>query len=108
MFPETVLLVTEDLVVLKEVHQMTMDDVLEDFGANRYQRYRSVIGRLAFISLFEDWRNIRLFPVVRGLSLFQRCLENQSQYGCERLSHFLEEPRRYVIRACSFVGLQVP
>ena len=39
---------------------------------------------------------------------FQRCRENQSQYGCERLSQFLEEPRRYVIRACSFVGLQVP
>ena len=41
------------------------------------------------------------------MSLFQRCRENQSQYGCERFSHFLEEPRRYVIRACSFVGLQV-
>ena len=32
---KTILLVTKDLVVLKEVHQMTMDDVFENFGANR-------------------------------------------------------------------------
>ena len=37
MFPEAMLLVTNYLVVLKEVHQMTMDDVLEDFRANRCQ-----------------------------------------------------------------------
>ena len=29
-------------------------------------------------------------------------------YRSERLSHFLEEPRKYVIQACSFVWLQVP
>ena len=35
MFPETILLVTKDLVVLKEVHQVTMYDVFESFGVNR-------------------------------------------------------------------------
>ena len=32
MFPETMLLATKDLVVLKEVHQVTMDDVFQTFG----------------------------------------------------------------------------
>ena len=48
------LLATNDLVVLKEVHKVTMDDVFEDFEANICQRYGSVFGWLTFISLSDD------------------------------------------------------
>ena len=33
-FLKTILLVTKDLVVLKEVHQVTMYDLFESFGVN--------------------------------------------------------------------------
>ena len=70
------LLVTKDLVVLKEVLRwiwMMCSSKLE-------QTDGCVIDLLTFISLFEGWRNIRIFLVVRDLSLFQWCWENQSQY----------------------------
>ena len=61
MFPETMLLVTKDLVVLKEVHQVSMDDVFENFGANTCQRYWSVDGRLNFISFLKIGETFAFF-----------------------------------------------
>ena len=48
-------------VFLAEVHQVTVDNVFEGFGANRSEGYLSVIGGLALVAFLKYWGNICVF-----------------------------------------------
>ena len=84
LLPETMLLVAKDLVLLEEVYQMAMDDVLEDFAADRREWHWSIVCWLALVALLEDRGNVCLFPFVRYPALYQWCLEYKGQHGSAR------------------------
>ena len=49
------LLVTEDVMTAKALHEMAVDDVLHGLGTDGGQRNRTVVGGLALVSLLEQW-----------------------------------------------------
>ena len=63
------LVVAQDVVAFKEIHQMTVDDVFHDLAASQRQGNRSVIGSLALVSFLEKWCNISSPPVFCNLTL---------------------------------------
>ena len=68
-FPEAMLVVTQDVVAFKEIHQMIVDDVFHDLEASRRQGNQSVVGSLALVSFLEKRCNISSLPLFWNLTL---------------------------------------
>ena len=75
------LIVRQNLMMVKVSHHLTVDNVLKDFATDRCQRDRSVVGRVTTVAFLEYRGCIGIFPVTRYLTLFQGSVEKRVKAG---------------------------
>ena len=63
------LVVTDDLVLFKEVNEVAVDDMFQKFTGDGGEGDRSVVGCLAFVTLLVDGCDVGCAPIIRYLSL---------------------------------------
>lgn len=64
--------------------QLTVDNVLKDFGKKRKYRYRPELRWQNRIGAFWDRNNVGLFPRIRKVARGKGKIENMGKYRCYR------------------------
>ena len=91
LLTETVLVWADNVVSVKELHQVAVYDVFQQFTGNRSEGNRSVVRRFALLTLLENWRYIGFFPVIWHFSLVERGLKDQGEGWCKWMGHLLQK-----------------
>ena len=64
-FPESMLVVTEDIIGFKVAHDATVHDMFQNLACYGCQRDLSIVTSLMFIAFFEDGDDVGLPPICR-------------------------------------------
>ena len=83
-----------------------MNDVLYHLTTDRGQGHRTIVWRLALVTLLEYWWDVCWLPVLWRLTLVNGCLEDPGKCWCDRMGHLFKEFGGYLVRTCCLFGFK--
>ena len=100
-FPESMLLVTQDVIFLEVMNEVLPDDSLKDLYEVGGERYRAVVCWIRLVTLLEDGSDALDLHIFRNDAV----MEGNSPYEEDRiryvsLAFFENESRDIVLRCC--------
>ena len=108
LLPEAMLVIFQNLIVLRKLHKMTMHYVFHDFAATRCQWNGPIVRSLALATLLKQRCHESSFPVIRNLALFVGSLIYECQGWCDWRGHLLQESWWDLVRTICFVRVFWP